>query len=191
MKKIVVIVFVISLLANGYFIYDQKTIDRYESESKMFSNAFGGEVNNTKWKDGFSLFKKKLFEQDSSMINKKYFYINVWNTICNPCIKEMPMLDSIAGAIEVKNISYIFVSDNTNGAALKRLKGKFEIKHFIYLNDMNDFVSAVLNEKGKRHKTYPMQLILDQTGKLYYYQEGAFENPKEAGELVKAINSLE
>src|SRR5207237_499362 len=130
------------------------------------------------------LFFEKLKEKDKNLNGKKYFYINIWDIICQPCIREMPWLDSLAGTLK-KDVAYVFVSDNDEEVAANCIKRKkYNSKNFVFLNGMNEFVSAICNEKGSKTKVYPTVLILNDKGKLLHYSTGAYENSKEAVEFL-------
>lgn len=191
MKLLVKISLVISLGVNGYFVWDTIRINNDRLAFEATNHSFGGDVNKTTWKKGLELFVERLKEKNSTIASKKYYYINVWNNWCAPCIKEMPWLDSIAGTLH-KDVGYVFVSDISESVANSCIKRKnYNLKNFVFLNDMNDFVSAICNEKGTKNKVYPMVLIIDNTGNLVHYSVGAYENVKEATEFIDLINKLE
>ena len=103
----------------------------------------------------------------------------------------MPWLDSIAGTLK-KDVAYVFVSDLTDKAADNCIKNKkYDLKNFVFVNDMNDFISSICNEQKLKGRSYPMVLILDNKGKLLHYSIGAYENLKEAKDFEEMINKLE
>ncbi len=159
-------------------------------QAELINKAFGGDVNKTSWEKGLESFMTKLNNKDTSVFNKKYYYVNIWTNWCIPCINEMPWLDSLAGTLN-KDVGYIFVTDIgdelSKGCIEKR---NYNLKNFIFLNDMNDFISGICNERNTKTKVYPMVLIFDQNGKIYHYSVGAFENSKEVKELADVINKL-
>lgn len=175
---------------NAFFIFKVIKIQDNEIQSEAINKAFGGDVNKTTWKKGLDSFVTKLNEKDTTFANKKYYYVNIWTNWCIPCINEMPWLDSLAGTLS-KDVGYIFVSDISDEVSRNCLKKRnYILKNFIFLNDMNDFVSGICNERGTRTKVYPMALIFDQKGEIYHYSVGAFENSKEVKELADIINKL-
>lgn len=159
-------------------------------QAEIINKAFGGDVNKTSWKKGLESFMTKLNNKDTAVVNKKYYYVNIWTNWCIPCINEMPWLDSLAGTLN-KDVGYIFVSDISDELSKSCIKKRnYNLKNFIFLNDMNDFVSGICNERNTKTKVYPMELIFDQNGKIYHYSVGAFENQKEVKKLVDVINKL-
>ena len=191
MKWFIYIALFISVGANSYFIYDEIQVKQNEEFGRLMNRAMGSELSKTTWKQGLELFTEKLKINNKALLNKKYFYINIWTSWCKPCIKEMPWLDSIAGTLN-KDVGYIFMSDLPNKAAEDCIKKKnYNIKNFIFLNDMSHFIDAIYNEQGRKSKAYPTVLILSNDGKLLHYSIGAYENLKEATEFVEMINKLE
>ncbi len=67
---------------------------------------------------------------------------------------------------------------------------EYKLKNFIFLNDMNDFISGICNEIKIKSKSYPMVLILDQEGKIYHYSVGTSENIAELKALATIIQKL-
>ncbi len=190
MKWILRIVLILSLGINGYFIVDETKNYHNQEFAKIVNRTMGGELSKTTWKQGLELFTNKLKGTDKALLNKKYYYINVWTSWCKPCINEMPWLDSIAGKAN-KDIGYFFVSEMNDTTANKYIKRKnYTIKNFIFLNDMNDFVSAICNMKGTKSKVYPMVLILSNKGELLHFSNGAYENVREAAGFEEMIDKL-
>ena len=180
-----------SLGFNGYFIWDAIQIHNEKLRGEAMDRAFGGVIDKTSWADGLKSFVTKLKAKDKVAAGKKYYYVNIWTTWCGPCVKEIPWLDSLAGTLN-KDVGYIFVSDQTDKVITDCIKRKkFIVKNFIFMNDMNDFVSGICNESKIRSKSYPMVLIMDNKGKILHYENGAYENLKEAAEFVDLINKLE
>ena len=151
-----------------------------------------GSVGDVKWGKGLQMFNDSVKKKYPELKTKKYFYINMWAMFCHPCIKEMPWLDSLSGTIDRKDVAYIFLageSDKATNSLIERKK--FKIKNFVYLNNMNDFISSVYNEQKKKSVVYPTVLIIDAKGKIYHSSTGAFANRNEAKEFVDMINKLE
>ncbi len=93
MKWFIYIALFISVGANSYFIYDEIQVKQNEEFGRLMNRAMGGELSKTTWKQGLKLFTEKLKINNKALLNKKYFYINIWTSWCAPCIKEMPWLE--------------------------------------------------------------------------------------------------
>jgi thiol-disulfide isomerase/thioredoxin len=191
MKWVLGISLILSLAINGYFVFDEIRFYRIEEFGKVMDKGMNSEISKTTWKQGFEIFTGKLKEKNKALLSKKYYYINIWTNWCKPCIREMPWLDSLAGKID-KNVGYFFVSEMNDDAAYQCIKRKnYNIKNFVFLNDMNDFVSAICNEKQTKSKIYPMVLILSNKGELLHSSIGAYGSARESAEFAEMINKLE
>jgi thiol-disulfide isomerase/thioredoxin len=190
MKWLLGMLVFLSLCLNVYLIYDYVRDTNNQKFGQSVNGLLGLKISKTKWSQGFKLFQAKLREDNRSLLEKKYYYINIWTNWCKPCIREMPWLDSIAGSLN-KDVGYVFLSDISESVANSSLKKlNYSMKKFVFLNDMNDFVSAICNEQGTKVKMYPMVLILSNKGKVLHYSIGAYSNKREAAGFEKLINSL-
>ncbi|MCC6372184.1 MAG: hypothetical protein IT236_14365 [Bacteroidia bacterium] len=192
MKWILGIALSLSILLNVYLIReDIKTTYNKEFGNMVNSSLGFQKISKTKWSEGLSLFQKKLKQSNPNLLSKKYYYINIWSITCKPCIKEMPWLDSLAGAIK-KDVAYVFLSELSDEVANNCLKNKkIQTKNFVYLNEMNDFVSSICNERKTRSKAYPTVIILNNQGEVLHYSIGAYSNRREAAGFTDLINKLE
>lgn len=190
-QKLIVVLLVVSMALNAYFIYEEVTHYRIQEEGRILAQSMGISIKNTSWQDGLKLLHQGLKAQDSSLLNKKYYYINLWTDWCKPCLREMPWLDSTAGTLN-KDVGYFFVSSLPEVKAEDCIKKKnYHIKNFVYLNDMQEFVSAAFNELNKKSAVYPLSLLLTREGKIIRSEIGALENRAAASEFAKMINDLE
>ena len=152
MKRVFKIGFILSLSINVFFIIEEFFKRKSKELEHVKNNVMGLELSNTNWEHGLELFTQKLREKDTALLNKKYYYISTWTNWCKPCIREMPWLDSIAGALN-KDVGYFFVTELSDELAEKCMeRTKYHIENFIYLNDLNTFISAICNEKGTKNK---------------------------------------
>ncbi len=161
---------------------------------KVMNKAMGGGVdaNAVSWGKGLEMFNDSLHIKFPEQAGKKYYYINMWAAFCMPCIKEMPWLDSLAGQIKRKDVAYIFLSNCTDKSTDDLLKRKkFNIKNFIYLGNLGDFISSVYKEQKKKTIVYPTVLIIDAKGKIYHSSTGAYGDFNEAKEFAEMIEKLE
>lgn len=190
MKLTLKILFLISVSFNVYLVWDAIQIHRLKVEEEIIEKALSDNILNTTWDVGFKSFVNKLKTTNKHLANKKYYYINVWTTWCIPCVNEMPLLDSLAGTLN-NDVGYVFVSEQSDKVITDCLKQKkFGLKNFVFLNNMNELVSAFCNETKTRSKSYPMFFMIDNQGKILYAGLGAYTNVKEADEFVDLINEL-
>ncbi len=182
-SKIFLIISISINICSLYIIYE---IQRNKSKNEIF----GGRLNKTSWSKGFESFKVKHKEKYGFKLKKKFYFVNIWATWCIPCVKEIPVLDSLAGTF-TKDIGFVFVSDQTDKVITNCLKNnKIKIKNFELLNDMNDFVSGIYNKKRIKEKTYPINLIIDSIGVVYYYSNGTLEKKDDIIRISNLINKL-
>lgn len=183
MKLYFKILLIISIACNIYLLWDKKKTDDQEHFAEAFEKANGGHMSAANWKDGFGTLKKRVKSR------KKYIFASTWANFCLPCLKEMPMLDSLAGMFN--NIDLVFVTDVNDSIATNCLKKrKIVLKNSRSLNDMNDFISSVCNEAKIITKSYPMHIIMDTTGNVVYFSAGAFGNIAAARPLIDALNKF-
>ncbi|MGZ3883225.1 MAG: TlpA family protein disulfide reductase [Bacteroidia bacterium] len=132
-------------------------------------------IRNVNYDQGYKNFADSLKKKFPKISNKEYYYVNIWNTFCKPCIDEMPILDSIAPFFQNKNIAFILITDDKNSV----VENFFQKKHLKYnnlhfLNSMNSFISAICIEKGNKNKLLPMHIVINHEGKILYYGIGSF-----------------
>ena len=147
-------------------------------------------LNNTTLKKGFKEFIKLLRESDKELVNKDYFYVNIWSIACKPCSDEMPFLDLLAETFD-KKIGYIMISAHSNEAVSSFLKNKrIEMKNFVFLNKMIDFISGIYNEIEVTNQAFPLHVVLDKNGNCLAYLFGAFHDENSAAPLINFIKNL-
>jgi thiol-disulfide isomerase/thioredoxin len=190
MKWILSILLLISIGFNVYFFIDNKKYEENKCFGEYMSKAMGSDINKTTFKDGFRQLKDSLKKKAPELLSKKYYYLSTWAAFCAPCIKEMPWLDSLAGTTH-KDVAFIFLSGMSESAANSIIaRRKYKIQNFIFLNNQDDFISSVCNEKKVKTIVYPVQMIFKNNGDPVYYETGAYESVKEAAEFVEEINKL-
>lgn len=185
MKLLFGIALAVSFGFNIYFIYSFN--QNYQS-SKLYSNMLEGRYDNTD--DGTTYLISRIEREQPRLLNKKYYFICIWNMACGPCIKEMPTLDSLAGLIPRKDIGYIHLTENSDKLVQAFLKRKhLSPKNFIYMNDANDYIMALIKSQGMKSKGYPLQAIITCKGELKHFG-GAFIQQTNDSALMSVINAL-
>ncbi len=170
--RLIVILIVLSILINIKLITKEYHYFKWKSlMTKTFSSI---SINNNKL--------DKEIKNFSNNKKYKYLYFSSWETFCSPCIKEMPLLDSIFSKYNSKIACY-FISDITKDTAIKK---RLKIKHFEFLYSQNNIISAIHNHFSIKTKTYPLNLLIDTNLKIYYFSNSAIESK----EKIKLIESL-
>jgi thiol-disulfide isomerase/thioredoxin len=173
-------VLVVSLGCNIYCGFDY-----YEKlKNRQFGEAFvkNSQIKKVSKKEGNSfLFSKIKNSYSEKLNNKKYYFLSIWNILCRPCIKEMPLLDTLADNISRKDIGYIFLTENGESIINEfRKKHNINSRNFNYINDADIYISSILESHNLKNRVYPIQLIIDNEGNIKYFQLGAFESSKDS-----------
>ena len=100
-------------------------------------------------------------ELDSESLKGKPTLINLWFTMCSPCIQEMPLLNEIQSQFGTE-VNFIAVT----------FEKQSEVKEFLERRDFNfsHLVDAKDYLKSLGVRTYPKTLILDQNLKLIDFE---------------------
>jgi thiol-disulfide isomerase/thioredoxin len=91
--------------------------------------------------------------------------LNVWNSVCGPCVREAPSLESLAGAYGSK---VQFVGLDVNDVA--PLAKAFIAKNRWSFPSVSDPRAAVRNGMG--YSAQPVTILFDTHGKQVYFQAG-------------------
>ncbi len=185
MKHLLKIIFLLSLFINIYFIFIKITL--YKAKQN-FTVPFL--IKDVSKKDGVDFLMNRIRKENPKLLPKKYYLINIWDIMCAPCIKEIPILDSLAYNIQRKDIGYIFLTENGNKIIFDLIKRKkIKVDNFVFMNDANDYISSVLKEKNVKNKSYPIQLIINKNGEIKYFDGGVIKTSNDTT-LINIINKL-
>lgn len=180
LRKLIYLIFIISIGCNIYVAFDYYR----RLQDKRFGEAF---IENTKLKNiGLGQGNDFLFNKIKNLYpeyqkNKKYYLISIWNILCKPCVKEMPLLDSLADNANRKDLGYVFLTENGDKTITQFLqKHHISSKNFIFLNDADTYISSVLKSHNLKNRQYPIQLIIDNKGNEIYFQIGTIDSSKDS-----------
>lgn len=122
--------------------------------------------------------------------DKPFFYYNTWTTYCAPCIKEMPLLDSLLEN-KKKYFDCIFLTDASQILVEKLIKRKnLKIKNFSFESDNLEFLKNILKYKKNTSIIYPTHLIFNSRGEVIYYSEGDLETQVTLIKFGNVLDSL-
>ncbi|HRD38308.1 MAG TPA: hypothetical protein PLC65_06725 [Bacteroidia bacterium] len=131
-----------------------------------------------------SAFMDSLIKLNPELKDKKYFYINIWDTGCLSCIQQMPMLDSIVEPVK-DNFGYVFITLMPEGYSKRCLnKEGIKTKNFKYMYNCQDFVFSIYKEKNYKRELlraykFPLNVIIDRYANLIYVDSlKALSGPK-------------
>lgn len=108
--------------------------------------------------------------------------LNLWATWCGPCVKEMPQLDALAGALEGE-VRVITVSQDMRGAELVTpFFAKNGYKRLEPWLDPETTLSAQFTPEG----ALPLTILFDASGKEVLRVTGGYDwGAPEAAALVR------
>lgn len=112
----------------------------------------------------------------SNDFKDQFIIINWWATWCAPCIKEIPGLNKIVEKYSNnKNVRFIAITDDPK----KRITSFLKSKDFNY-----EMTFADLETRNIFGNSYPVNIIVDPTGKITYLKKGAGSNTPAEIELA-------
>lgn len=95
----------------------------------------------------------------------KLTMINIWGTLCTPCIKELPELQELSGELAVKGIGIIgLVGDVSGDESLEDASAIVKKKKVDFINLVPD--DAIRESLLSKIKGYPVTIFVDSNGNL-------------------------
>ena len=176
MKRSFKIILIVSLVLNVCFI-TLKIIAYYSRQSnweynvKMKYSKLTRSVNISETKKNFM---DSLYLKYPQLKAKKYLFINLWDTGEHWAIKQLPMLDTLIQPI-LPDFGYVLVNDEKPDYASHIMKRDTSTtKNFLFMDRAGNFIQAINQElriprKRYNYPKYPINLILDNTGRIIYF----------------------
>ena len=101
----------------------------------------------------------------SSNFKGQFVVTNWWASWCGPCIKEIPGLNEIVDKYsDQENVRFIAITDDPK----KRITSFLKSKDFNY-----EMTFADLETRNFFGNSYPVNIIIDPTGKITFLKKGA------------------
>lgn len=95
----------------------------------------------------------------------KLTMINIWGTLCTPCIKELPELQELSGELANKGIGIIgLVGDVSGDESLEDASAIVKKKKVDFINLVPD--DAIRESLLSKIKGYPVTIFVDSNGNL-------------------------
>lgn len=180
----------ISLLFNFALGYDLYKIKYSEDLDEIVQESIGICIDKSVEKISFEEIVKILESENLGRNQNEYYYINIWNFTCPPCIEEMPFLDSIANGRN-RSFKFFFITDSSKEMAVKTLKEKrIHTRNFSYLYGKNEIVSFICDKLSNNVKVYPIHIVINRLGEVKFLLIGAFSSFNEANGLINALDEL-
>lgn len=103
------------------------------------------------------------YNSDDVFKENKLTLMNIWGTMCTPCIKELPELQELSNELSSKGIGVIGLVGDVNGDdGLDEAKLIVAKKKINFLNLLPD--DKIRNELLSKIKGYPVTIFLDSEG---------------------------
>lgn len=177
-SKLFKIRLVLSLLAIGWLGFEETTFGSYpekeESNINYIIPAEGSQAPELKIQP---IKNPSNHEESYDFSQNQWTMVNFWASWCNPCIQEMPIIDSFYRKNRLKEIDIIGVTQITPnaGGANKRMQSLerewsilqlLDISYPIFLDPGGEGVSAYGAE------VLPISFIVDRNGNILKVGEG-------------------
>ena len=122
--------------------------------------------------------RKNLLHKDGN----QWVFINVWATWCEPCRKEMPMLQQLASHFNEDDFSMLLVSIDTDLNLVKEFVLQYGIELPVYISSQENI------EQSLNNYSYPVSYLIAPSGKIVKVYQGAKE--WQSPEIVEQIKSV-
>ena len=121
-------------------------------------------------------FLSQLYTKHPEIKSKKYLFVQIWETDSGTGMEQMMVIDSIMGSRQ-QDYACVFLCAEKDDYANKILKQQnIKTKNFIYLNEMEDIILALHQDKNIKLKNItdikaPLNVIMDRKGKISFWQQ--------------------
>jgi len=121
----------------------------------------------------------------SKQASGQWLFVNVWATWCEPCRKELPWLQTLAGQFEKSSFSVQLISIDTDLNLVKEFLLQYHIDLPVDLSSRED-VERLLNNAG-----YPVSYLINPKGKIIKVYTGvkAWHSAEMLKELQETMKS--
>jgi hypothetical protein len=172
MKRWFVVLFIISLLLSGFFVFLQIVQNRYEPVD--FESGHEGDtvrLNIAYQKKKFFTGLKRLYPEIST---KKYLFMNLYSCSAR-AMDEIPILDTVIEPLR-EDMAYLLVSPAPKKEVSMKLKERnISDKNFLNVNESDSFILTLCREIKKKplyiwdsYEYLPFSIVCDSSGKILY-----------------------
>jgi cytochrome oxidase Cu insertion factor (SCO1/SenC/PrrC family) len=139
------------ITATSFGQAEQSELEKFNAKMKKFKEGLIGkpvasfkltDLNNKKW--------------NSKELKGKVVVINFWFTSCEPCIKEMPLLNEVVAANKDNGVVFIAPAPE-NESQIKKFLTKFKFDYNI-IPSSSDYLDKLNIEN------FPTHLVIDKEG---------------------------
>jgi len=139
-----------------------------------------------------STLDESPFSKDYLQSNK-VICLNLWATWCGPCVKEMPMLNSLKKRYEAQNITFISMSIDSDTLKLRKFLQSNTFSFTDIRLDNLEYSKAILNyledrplDKSIMTQSVPKTYLI-KNGKVIFKIDGMAEEQELAAAIDKAL----
>ncbi len=145
--------------------------------------------------DAFNSFEFQTFDggtMTQADLAGKYTILNIWETTCGPCKKEMPALENVSKSLEGSNVQicglcFDICSEPEEGtASFEEAKSIIDERGVTYINLVPD--KALIDVFSSLIDGFPTTLVLDEEGNVLELLVGAQEEAEWAALAEKYKN---
>jgi len=116
-------------------------------------------------------------ENKNSILNEgligKTIIINVWDTWCQPCWKEMPELNQLVEKYANDDIIFIALSESSQEKAEEALKEKNQQFNYQLFYKQQELINLLYTYKLSHEiDALPLHLVINKEGKIEFYFMG-------------------
>ncbi len=112
----------------------------------------------------------------------KLVIISFWATWCNPCLKELPVLENIQNKLGKDNIKVVAINYRQSRLKFKDIRKKLSSFSLTLTQDRRGKIARKFGVEGVPHL-----FIVDKTGKLIFQQSGYGETSID--QILEVINT--
>ncbi|TAH09440.1 MAG: TlpA family protein disulfide reductase [Sphingobacteriia bacterium] len=120
-------------------------------------------------------------EIKSTDFNNKVLVLNFWFVECQPCIKELPILNNVKASFEGQPVVFLSINHQSAKAIETFLKAKqYNFTHIVNAQHLIDLYGIA---------TYPATVIVDKKGIIRFVEIGDFKNEQALSSEIKKLLS--
>lgn len=116
-----------------------------------------------------------LLEEDKILV------LNFWFPACSPCIREFPLLNQLVADYQ-ENDKVVFLAISIMESGVKSIAYHKRLHYPIAIDESREIADMY------GIKMYPTNLIVDNKGKIIFYQTGFFEEENLTEKMSHTIN---
>jgi thiol-disulfide isomerase/thioredoxin len=147
------------------------------SASACTDNTGAALMNNVRWPNlPMTLLAQTKLSEDAA---SHWRLVNVWATWCEPCRKEMPLLEQLGDAMKDEGLSVILVSIDVDLNLVREFALQYQLRSPIYIASQSD-VERLLN-----NSIYPITYLIAPNNEIkkIYIGVKKWTAPEMIGEL--------